>query len=607
MTEPSGDLTMTSGADVASWSDVAGSSKRPRLSGRRLSPFNVASGVIAVVLAAAAVYPLVRVLTRLVWDDGAFDISPITQTFTQRTVWRSVLHTVIVVAISGALAMVIGSCLAWLNERTDARLGVVTDMLPMANLLLPGIAGAVGWLLLLSPRAGYLNWIVRGALRPFGIDLSEGPFSAHTWYAVIAVYVINLVPFVFLVVSAGLRNLDSTLEEQSRMCGAGLPRTVARVTLPAMRPSLGGAAFLVVWVGFGMLSVPLILARPAGIDMISVRIVRSLRFTFPPDTGTAVGLGAFVMVALGLCWYAQRRVLRVQRHGTVGGKGTTPVRVRLGRWRWPARIVILGYLFVAVVLPIAALLLVALNGFWTTRISWGNLGFEHIRNTIANDRFAAKALSNSLRLAAIGATVGMVAAAIVALWIRRSRRRATQILDAAIKFPATVSSTVIAVGIVLAFAGPPFGMAGSLGILLLAYIVLSMPEASVLAEAALAQVGGELPEASSTSGAPPGRTFRRVYLPLMLPGLTAGWALLFVRLVGDVNASSILASASNTVVGFRILEVYENGSYAAMATLSLVLTAISTAVLVVVLGISRRWTRWSRLRATDLGAVTAQQ
>lgn len=205
------------------------------------SPFSVASGLLAAVLAAVALYPLGRVITRLIWTDGRVDVSPIMDTLSERSVWVSVLHTVVIVATSGTLAMVIGSTLAWLNERTNARMGVLTDTLPLVNLVLPGIAGAVGWLLLLSPRAGYLNWVIRGVLRRFGIDMTEGPLSAYTWYALIAVYVINLVPFVFLIVTAGLRNMDGALEEQSRMCGATLRRTAFRVTLPAMRPSLGGA------------------------------------------------------------------------------------------------------------------------------------------------------------------------------------------------------------------------------------------------------------------------------------------------------------------------------------------------------------------------------
>ena len=145
-------------------------------------------------------------------------------------------------------------------------------------------------------------------------------------------------------------------------------------------------------------------------------------------------------------------------------------------------------------------------------------------------------------------------------------------LDGAIKFPATLSHIVIAVGFVLALGGGPFNLAGSVVILMLAYLALYFPQTSVATDNAVAQVGRELPEASRVGGAGEGRTFRRIYLPLMAGGLAAGWALLFVRCVGDLTASSILAGPRQPRVGWKILQVYTDGSYSEMAALSVVLT-----------------------------------
>jgi iron(III) transport system permease protein len=157
------------------------------------------------------------------------------------------------------------------------------------------------------------------------------------------------------------------------------------------------------------------------------------------------------------------------------------------------------------------------------------------------------------------------------------------VLDGAVKLPAAISSIVIAVGFLLAFSGPPFNLNGTFLILLLAYLVLYMPQGSVAADAAASQVGGELPEASQISGASAGRTFWRINFPLMLPGLAAGWSLLFVRMAGDLTASAMLAGTSNPVAGFRILEIYQGASYAILAALSIVLTLI---MLVVILAVS---------------------
>jgi iron(III) transport system permease protein len=176
--------------------------------------------------------------------------------------------------------------------------------------------------------------------------------------------------------------------------------------------------------------------------------------------------------------------------------------------------------------------------------------------------------------------------------VTRSSRRSARVLDAGIKLPASVSNIVLAVGVLLAFAGPPFNLRGTQLILLVGYLVLYLPHGSVAADTAAGQVGPELTEASQVAGASAGRTFARIQIPLMVPGLAAGWALLFVRMTGDLTASALLAGTRNPVVGARILDVYQNGSYAEVAALSTVLVAVTGTVVALTLVWSRRRSRW---------------
>jgi iron(III) transport system permease protein len=552
------------------------------------SPFKAISLIVIVIFAFLAVYPLLRVLIRLVYSDGRFDLSPLRLIFDQPDTGLLLFNTVAVVGTSAVISLIIGSILAWLNERTDARMGVVTDVLPMVPFLIPPVAGAIGWVLLLSDRAGLLNALFRWILSFFGIHLTVGPFNVYTWTGLIFVFVLYSIPYVFMMVSAGLSNIDSAIEEQSRICGSSLMRTMRLVTLPAVRPSLGASVLLLVWFGFALFSVPSIIGRGANIELLSVRLVNLLTFTYPPQMTKAIALGMIVVLAVGSAWYLQTRILRSGRHSTVGGKGLKITRIELGKWRWLGRSVILSYIFVASILPLVGLLLVALNGFWTPNIRWMNLNFNSFREILFEDQITFKALRNSISLGVVGATIGMFAAAILALHVQRSGKGMARFIDATIKLPATISTIVLAVGFILAFSGYPFYLNGSYLILLLAYLALYMPQGSVVADAAVAQVGKELVEASRICGAGSGSTFRKVSLPLMLAGLSAGWALLFVRMLGDLTASAILAGTSNPVVGFRILEVYEGASFATLAALSTVLTVISVIVVALLLLLKRR-------------------
>lgn len=569
----------------------------------RITPFAVLSALVIAGLAFLAIYPLLRVVLRLVYYNGQFDLRPLASMIDQPGLSLVLFNTIVVVIVSALISLMIGATMAWINERTDARLGVLTDTLPLVPFLVPPIAGAIGWVLLLSDRAGLANavlrWMINGV---FGTSLTEGPLNIYSWPGLVFVYVVYSVPYVYMLMSAGLRNVDSSLEEQSRICGAGVWRTMRRVTLPAVIPSLGASVLMLVWFGMSLFSVPAIVGQGAKIEVLAVRIVRLLTFTYPADVPRALALCFFVILGVGTAYYFQSRILRKSRHATVGGKGHKVARIELGNWRRPAQALVVGYIVIAAVLPMVGLLLVALNGYWTPNIRWAHLSLESFRNVLIEDQITRTALRNSLMLGVLGATIGITAAAILALFVQRSGKGAATLIDATIKLPAAISTIVLAVGFLLAFSGPPFHLNGTFLILLLAYLALYMPQASVAADAAAAQVGRELGEASQISGASAGRTFWRISLPLMAAGLAAGWALLFVRMLGDLTASAILSGTNNPVVGFRILEVFEGGSYASLAALSTLLTVVSVVVIVALQALTRGRSAAKSVRVSAQGA-----
>jgi len=560
---------------------------------RSASPFQIVSLLVAMVLAFIAVYPLVGATLGLFITPAGLTIEPLLSAFAVPNVASLILNTLIVVVGSSAIAMVIGAVMAWLNERTDARIGTLTDSLPLVPFLLPPIAGAIGWVLLLSPQAGFLNAIIRWVMSILGLQIDSGPLNIYSWYGLIFVYVLYQVPYSFMLVSTGLRNADPSLDEQSRVSGAGLARTLWRVTLPAVRQSLSGSWLLMMLVGFSLYSVPLIIGTGAKIDIMSVRIIELMTLAYPPQTGAAVGLSFVLVLFVGATWLWQIRVLRSDRYGTLSGKGQRVRPIELRRWRWVGRFILLAYGATAIVFPTLALILVSLNGYWTTNVSWSSLGFKSVVESVFGDPLTLLSLQNSLWIGVVGATGGMLAAALIAVFVRRRTfANARALLDGAVKLPSVFPHLVLAVGFILVFAGPPFNLGGTTLILLMVYVSLYMPQGSVTADAAVSQVGHELAEASSVFGAKAGRTFRKIYLPLILPGLIAGWAFLFARMVGDLTATALLAGPTNSVVGFRILQIFSSGSFSDLASLGVVLTLVSSVVVIGALTIGRRLGRW---------------
>lgn len=564
-------------------------------------PFTSLSLVVAVGLAFLALYPIIRVLWGLFVVHGSISAGVITSVFHESGVATLLLDTVILVLSGGAIAVVVGSILAWLVVRTDARMGFLSDAVPLLPFMLPALVGCIGWAVMLDPSAGFINVFLRSILGHLGLHMASGPFNIYSWYGMIAIYALYMTPFTFLMVRAGMQNMDSQLEEQARVSGASLMKTLRTVTIPAVRANIGAAMLLSVWFGFAFFSGPAILGTRAGIHVLALRVVNILSFSYPPQTGLAIGLSMFMLIAVGIAWYLQARLLRQQRFAVLGGKGRATI-IELGPWKYLGRFVILIYVACSIILPGLALLWIAFRGYWSSKLTLKGISF-HQFGALFQDHTVSNSIFNSFKLALIGATVGMIAAAIIARFVQTSRTKLGRGVDALVKISAPIPAIVLAVGFVLAFGGSPFNLLETFMILLLAYIAHLLPQATVSADAAAAQVGAELTEASHMSGAKDIRTFTRISVPLMLPGLVAGWGLLFLWMMGEVNASIILSGTGNSVMGPQIYNLYTTGFYGRVAAMSITLFLVNLIVISVVMFLSGRRMRFSSGKGMIIGGA----
>lgn len=560
---------------------------------RSVGLFSGVSGLLIVGMLAITVLPLLAVMVQAFFVDGSFSFDVIRETLAMPELGTVMFNTVIAVVATGIVSILIGGVLAWLQERTDAKMGFFGELAPLIPFLLAPIAGAVAWVLLLSPGSGYLNAIFRWMAGFVGLEMTDGPLNIYSWFGLIFVYVIYQVPYAFLLISTGLRNMDSSIEEQARVCGTPTHMVLLRITLPALLPSVAGASLLIAWSTLALYSVPAVIGTGSDIKVLTVLLVEQIIGQTPPRQDLALGLSLLMILIIAAVWWVQSAIARRGRHATIGGKARAAAPVNLGKWRWVARAGMVGYAAVTTGLPILALVLVSLTGYWRPQFSFSDFSFDAISRALDGSSGSGQAISNSLVIGISGATIGVIIAAILALYLSRLRPVVSRVLDGALKLPATLSHVVIAVGFILVFAGPPFLLGGTIAILLLAYLAMYYPQGAVSADNAVAQIGKELPEASHVAGAGQVKTFTRIYMPLMVPGMIAGWGLLFVRMVGDLTASAILAGPRNIVVGKQIYEIYVGGSYGQLAALATIVTFLTSVVILLTTVISKRGSRWS--------------
>lgn len=567
---------------------IAGRAPVTRL--RSLTPFSILLWTLLGIIAFAVVYPLIVALVRES-DAIVAGWHEITQGDLRNTVPVVLRNTAIVVTGATTLALVIGSALAWANERSDASLGLVGQLLPLSALIVPPVAGVIGWAVLLDPRVGLLNYVLRAPLDWIGLAPRDGPFDIYTMTGLVLVTGLYTVPYVYLVISAALQRLDPSLEEASRVSGAGPFATMFRVTLPAVLPALAASALLGVISGVSLFSVPAVLGGGARIEVLSVFIFRLLA-EYPAQTGPALVLALVMLVFVQILLVGQSLLVRSGRNAAMAGKGFRATPVRLGRLRPFIRGLAVLYLIFTAVLPLLGLVLVSLQPFWTPMIDPSVFTLDNFRNVLFENRYTVSGLINSLSLGLAVATVNMLVTGAAMLHFSRSPR-SRRFADSLTGIPATIPHTVIGVAFILAFSAPPLKLYGTTWILFLAFLVMTLPYAGRAAASAAASIGQELGESSRVSGASDARTLVCILLPLAMPGLVAGWIMVFVHTVGEVTAAAFLSGTQNPVVGRVLLDFWNFGNFPQVAALALIITAISSSLVGLMLFLTRRAQRRS--------------
>ena len=201
--------------------------------------------------------------------------------------------------------------------------------LPLAPLIIPPVAFVIGWTFLLSPRVGYVNQ----ALRKLPWWSSLGPLDPFTMPMIVVISGL-VTPFVYLFVFSALGNISGELEAAALVSGASERRAFFTVTLPLIRPALVYAGGVVLLLGLGQFSVPLLLGRRESINVLTTEMYL-LREHYPIDYGLAAMLGIPLVIVGILVIAAQWRALGdTRRFVTVSGRGGNLTRSTGSRWTY---------------------------------------------------------------------------------------------------------------------------------------------------------------------------------------------------------------------------------------------------------------------------------
>jgi iron(III) transport system permease protein len=473
-----------------------------------------------------------------------------------------------------AVTFLIGTFLAWVSERTNTpfkKLFVVMALIPF---IIPGILSTIAWILLLSPKIGLINLVIKNAL---GLD--GAPFNVYSMWGMIWAESIHLYPLVFLLMSAAFRNMDTSLEEAALTAGSSTATTFRRVTLPLMRPAMFSVMLIVFVRGIEAFEVPALIGVPAKISVFTTKIFLAIH-QFPSDFGLA-GAYAVTLLAIstvGVLIYG-KITRREERYATVTGKGYRPRVIDLGAWRYLTCALSFLIFFLAVIMPVFVLL-------WSSFIPYYGVPSWELaeKMTLANYKYiinyplAATAFKNSFYLSVGSATLVMLLTSVIAWVTVKTKLPGRALLDTMTFIPIAMPGIVLGVSLIWVYLTLPIPIYGTIWVLLLAYITKYIPYGIRAASASMIQINKELEEASLTAGGTWFQTFRKVILPLLMPGFTAGWIYISIIALRELSTSILLYSYNSTVLSIMAFDLWEGGQYTYVCALGVMMVLLLVAM-----------------------------
>ncbi|HEU0231045.1 MAG TPA: iron ABC transporter permease [Burkholderiaceae bacterium] len=502
---------------------------------------------------------------------GHFTVAKYVSAYTDPYLLKVIGNTIIFVLGSTLLATLLALVLAYLNTRTNIPCKPMFTVLSIVPMMIPHLLFAVSWALLLNPSNGLLNLFLKDALGRHG-----APFNIYSLEGMILVEGLLNMPIAYLIIAPAMASFDVALEESSRVSGAGVWRTLFRVTLPVLRPAILSAFVLGIVRSLASYAVPRVLGMPGRVDVLATYLYEMIATGFAPDYGKAAALGMSVLAAsIGLIVLYRALTAEGGKFVTISGRGYRPSVIDLKRARTPLFIAIGVLSFLMAVLPVAVL-------FYTSLVPYSMVPSAHAFSMMSwkhwaevlQDPASMLALRHSVFLAIVGATLGVLLSIFIAYVIVKIRTRAAGLLESLSFLSFSFPGIVIGIGFMWFFVQTP--LYASLTALLVAYIATYLPYGVRPLASAFVQVHAHLEESSQVCGASALTTMRRIIVPLLVPGIVSAWILMATMFVRELTVSVVLSRPGSEVLAVQILNFADDGLWGKLSALGIVMILIST-------------------------------
>lgn len=535
--------------------------------------------VLIALLMLFILYPLAILLVDAIITEHGLSFEVFQRIFALPSFTRAITNTLAVGFVVGILSALVGLLFAYVEEYVELKTKFLTILFRVVSML-PVVSPPFVLSLSIILLFGKSGLVTRQILGIFDNNV-------YGFWGILTVQTLTFFPVCYMMLRGLLRNIDPSLEEAARDMGASRWKVFSSVTFPLILPGLGNA-FLVTFIeSIADFANPMIIG--GSYDTLATTIY--LQITGAYDKQGASAMAVVLLCITLMMFLVQKYVLEAKSTATLSGKAS---RARMSITDTSVRLslaLICGVIALFVVVMYACVPLGALFKTWGRDYSLTLRWFD----MVFNKYHGLEAFQDSFVLSLIASPITALFSMIISYLVVKRNFYGKGFIEFVSMLAMAVPGTVLGVGYIRGFVGGVFGTGflqgiyNSAAILIIVFVVRSLPTGTRSGISALRQIDRSIEESAYDMGADSFTVFKTVTLPLIKDSFLSGFVTTFVRSITAISAVILLVSPKILMITVQINEFAGKGQYGIACAFATILIIITYTSVLIMNAIIKRW------------------
>ena len=502
-------------------------------------------------------YPLITMLSKsVIGEDGGLTWEFFNKIFTKKYYKRAVMGSLKISATVTLVTVILATPLAYIMSTMKIRGAGILQILILVSSMSAPFIGAYAWIMLCGRNGTITNFL----MNTFGIKL----FDIYGFTGCVIVMSLQLYSLVYMFVSGAFKNMDNSLIEASESLGCSGLRKIFKVVLPLILPTLLSGALMVFMRTFADYGTPMLIGE--NYNTLPVAVYKE----FLSEIGSSDGLAAAIsIVAIAITTFVFLLQKYIANRKVFSMSALHPVEVK--EIKGVKGVLAHAYCYILVGLAIMPQCYVIYSSFRRTS---GKLYVDGywLGSYVEAFETVGKSIFNTYALAFVSIAVIVLVALLVAYVVVRRRNLANAVIDVVSMFPETVMGSILGIALLTTFNKRPLLLTGGAFIMVMSYTIRRLPYTIRSSSAILRNISPSIEEASINLGASDAKTFFKVTVPMMMPGVISGAILSWIMIITELSTSIILYTTKTKTMTLEIYSQIIRGNDGVASAISAILT-----------------------------------